>query len=320
MIGSTANPQVSERQRPTHTGCNRRGDGSLKLLLELQQSKDQSQAEPADLQLSVPKGGEFVQDFGPIIGTSDAFKRVLIQGQQVAPTDTAILILGETGTGKELLTHAIHSLSQRHDRPLVKVNCAALSPTLIESKLFGHEKRRSIGFGSSRVGCFEAAHGGTIFLDEIGELALELQVKLLRVLEEGECERLGSNRRIRVNTRVIVATSRDLEEAVRCGSFRANLYYRLNAFPIRLPALRERREDIMLLAKFFVGQISQRLGKQVETIPRAAQEALEGYSWPGNVQELKNVIERAVIITQGRELRLLDSLRQAGAGGAGVEH
>jgi formate hydrogenlyase transcriptional activator len=274
------------------------------LFLRVQQLKDQVQDEDADQQ-EIP----LAHDFDQIVGSSVALKQVLRQAQQVAPTDTAILILGETGTGKELLAQAIHSLSARHSRTLVKVNCAALPPTLIESELFGHEKGSFTGANVSRTGRFELAHGATIFLDEIGDLPLELQAKLLRVLQEGEFERLGSSRTIKVDVRLIAATNQDLEEAVRGSKFRADLFYRLNVFPIRMPALRERREDIPLLAHFFVEQISQRLGKRIEKIAREDLEALERYRWPGNIRELRNVIERAVIIAPNGRLQLRNSLR-----------
>jgi transcriptional regulator with GAF, ATPase, and Fis domain len=247
--------------------------------------------------------------FDQIIGKSKAIKQALLKVQQVAPTDTTILILGETGTGKELIAQAIHSISLRCDRPLVKVGCTTLLSTLIESELFGHEKGAFTGANVSRVGRFELADGATIFLDEIGELPLELQAKLLRILQEGEFERLGSSRTIKVDVRVIVATNHDLKEAVRRERFRPDLFYRLSVFPIRMPALRERREDIPLLTRFFIEQSSQRLGKPIEEVSREAVEALKKYHWPGNVRELKNVIERAVIITSDGRLRLLDSLR-----------
>ncbi|HKX27814.1 MAG TPA: sigma 54-interacting transcriptional regulator [Blastocatellia bacterium] len=275
------------------------------LMLNVQQLKDRFQAEKIEL----PEAIKRLHDFGQIIGQSDPLKNVLIQVQQVAPTDTAVLINGETGTGKELVAHAIHALSLRRNHPLIKVNCAALQPTLIESELFGHEKGAFTGAGTSRIGRFELANKATIFLDEIGELPLELQAKLLRVLQEGEFERLGSSRTIKIDVRVIAATNRDLKEASRNGSFRADLYYRLSVFPIRIPPLRERQEDIPPLVNFFVRQISQRLGKQIDALPTATLQALRAYPWPGNVRELKNIIERAVIITPDGRLRLLDDLR-----------
>jgi transcriptional regulator with GAF, ATPase, and Fis domain len=247
-------------------------------------------------------------DFGEIIGRSEALKRTLRQAEQVAPLDTTVLLTGETGTGKELLAHAIHNLSSRKGHTLVKVNCATLPAQLVESELFGHERGAFTGAHSKRVGRFEIANGGTIFLDEIGELPLDLQVKLLRVLQEGEFERLGSSHTVRVDVRVIAATNRNLEEAVHQGTFRSDLYYRLSIFPITIPPLRERREDIPMLVTHFVRQLSLKLGKQIESIPQETMDALLNYPWPGNVRELRNVIERAAIITQGPKLRLLDSL------------
>jgi formate hydrogenlyase transcriptional activator len=273
-------------------------------LLEVERLKDQLQAENLYLREEV----RLAREFGQIIGESEPFKLALSQAEQVAPTDATVLITGETGTGKELLAHAIHNLSARKERSLVMVDCATLPASLIESELFGHEKGAFTGATTARSGRFELANRATIFLDEIGELPLELQTKLLRVLQEGEFERLGSSRTIKVDVRVIAATNRDLEEAVKRGSFRADLYYRLNVFPIRMPSLRERREDIERLAKFFVQQINQKLGKRVMVIPEEVLEAMEQYAWPGNVRELKNVIERAVILSRGGKLRLPESL------------
>jgi len=275
-------------------------------LLEVERLKDQLQAENLYLREEV----RLAREFGEIIGESEPFKLALSQAEQVAPTDATVLITGETGTGKELLARAIHNLSARKERSLVMVDCATLPASLVESELFGHEKGAFTGATMARSGRFELADRGTIFLDEIGELPLELQVKLLRVLQEGECERLGSSRTIKVDVRVIAATNRDLEEAVKRGSFRADLYYRLNVFPIRMPALRERRDDIGVLAKFFVQQVNQKLGKRVVVIPEEVLEAMERYTWPGNVRELKNVIERAVILSRGNgnKLQLTEEL------------
>ena len=271
---------------------------------EVQLLKDQLHAENIYLQEAIM----VAHNFGEIIGRSEPLKRVQRQAEQVAPLDTTVLILGETGTGKELLAHAIHNLSPRKKRPLIKVNCATLPTHLIESELFGHEKGAFTGALARRGGRFEIANGGTIFLDEIGELPLDLQSKLLRVLQEGEFERLGSSHTLKVDVRVIAATNRDLEEAVRKGMFRSDLYYRLSIFPITVPPLRERKEDIPLLVMQFVKQLSVKLGKEIESISQTTMEALKNYSWPGNVRELRNVIERAAIITQGTKLRLLDSL------------
>jgi transcriptional regulator with GAF, ATPase, and Fis domain len=214
--------------------------------------------------------------------------------------------LGETGTGKELLAHAIHNLSPRHKHPLVKVNCAALPAPLIESELFGHEKGAFTGADTKRLGRFALANGGTIFLDEVGELPLELQSKLLRVLEEGEFELVGSSRTVSVDVRLIAATNRNLVEAVANGTFRSDLYYRLNTFPIIMPPLRERLDDIPLLVTHLVHELGRKLGKKIETIPQSAIRALQDYNWPGNVRELRNVIERALIVTRGSKLELLD--------------
>jgi PAS domain S-box-containing protein len=275
-----------------------------KALAEVEQLKDRLHEENIYLQEEI----RVASNFGEITGRSKALRRVLHQAEQVAPVNTTVLILGETGTGKELLAHAIHNLSPRRTHPLVTVNCAALPATLIESELFGHEKGAFTGAGAQRPGRFKIANGGTLFLDEVGELPLELQAKLLRVLEEGEFEPVGSSRTVSVDVRVITATNRNLAEAVHEGNFRSDLYYRLSIFPITLPPLRERREDIPLLVKHLVKQLSLKLGKEIEAIPQEAMTALKNYSWPGNVRELRNVIERAVIITQGTKLRLIDSL------------
>jgi transcriptional regulator with GAF, ATPase, and Fis domain len=222
----------------------------------------------------------------------------------VAGTGTTVLILGETGTGKELLAQAIHSRSQRQDRPMVMLNCAALPATLVESELFGREKGAYTGALTRQMGRFELADGSTLFMDEVGELPLETQVKLLRVLQAGQFERLGSVRSIQVNVRVIAASNRDLEKAVQEGRFRQDLYYRLNVFPIRLPPLRERRADIPLLAWAFVEEFARTMGKKVESIARSSLEAMQRYPWPGNIRELRNVIERAMILGQGPTLHV----------------
>ena len=222
----------------------------------------------------------------------------------MAPTDSTVLILGETGTGKELLARAVHSQSDRKARTMVKVNCAALPSTLIESELFGREKGAYTGALTEQVGRFELAHRSTIFLDEISEMSLELQAKLLRVLQEGQFERLGDPKPIDVDVRVIAATNRDLAEAVQKGQFRNDLYYRLNVFPISIPPLRERREDIPTLVWHIVPEFAERMGKRIESIPKKTMEALQRYSWPGNVRELRNVIENAMIITTGPVLQV----------------
>ena len=241
---------------------------------------------------------------GDIVGNSDAIRNVLEQVEQVAGTDSTVLVQGETGTGKELIAIAIHNLSSRKDRIMVKVNCAALPPTLIESELFGREKGAFTGALSKQIGRFELADNSTIFLDEIDALPLELQAKLLRVLESGEFERLGSPRTVKVNVRIISATNRNLAEVVADKGFREDLYYRLNIFQIKVPPLCERREDILPLAWFFVKGFSESMGKQIESIPQKSVQALQAYSWPGNIRELRNVIERAMIITRGPVLNL----------------
>jgi formate hydrogenlyase transcriptional activator len=239
-----------------------------------------------------------------IVGQSDDIKNVLMQAEQVASTDSTVLIMGETGTGKELLARAIHRLSRRSTKPLVTINCASLPPTLIESELFGREKGAYTGAMTKMIGRFEVADGSTLFLDEIGELSVELQNKLLRVLEEGVFERLGSTKPIKVNIRFIAATNRDLADDVKTGRFRKDLYYRLNVFPIVLPPLRERVEDIPLMVWTFVNEFQQRMGKRIETISKKGMEAMKLYSWPGNVRELRNVIERAMITNRGEILNV----------------
>jgi PAS domain S-box-containing protein len=283
----------------------RDAEESLKKALdEVQRLKDQLHEENVYLQEEI----RVASNFGEIIGSSEALRRVLQKAEQVAPLNTTVSIFGETGTGKELLAHAIHKLSSRGNHTLVKLNCAALPGSLIENELFGHEKGAFTGADARRSGRFEIANGGTIFLDEVGELPLDLQAKLLRVLEEGEFERVGGSHTIKVDVRVIAATNRNLEDAVRNGIFRSDLYYRLNIFPITLPPLRERREDIPILVTHLVKQLGQKLGKTIETIPQETMTKLKNYPWPGNVRELRNVIERAVIISQGPRLQLIDDL------------
>ena len=239
-----------------------------------------------------------------IIGYSEAIRRVLAQAERVATTDSTVLLLGETGSGKELLARVIHHLSGRRERPLVKVNCAALPATLVESELFGRERGAYTGALTRQAGRFEVADGSTLFLDEVAELPLELQAKLLRVLEDGEFERLGSTRPIRVDVRVIAATNRDLAKAVEQGTFREDLYYRVNVFPITVPPLRERAEDIPHLVWAFVQELGESMGKPIDTVPRATMDALRRYPWPGNVRELRNVIERAMIMSRSSTLEV----------------
>ena len=242
--------------------------------------------------------------FDDIIGDSRALKQVLGQVEIVAPTQATVLIQGETGTGKELIARAIHRLSGRSQRTFVKLNCAAIPTGLLESELFGHERGAFTGAIAQKVGRFELAHGGTIFLDEVGEIPLELQSKLLRVLQEQEFERLGSTRTIHVDIRLIAATNRDLAKMVEDHEFRSDLYYRLNVFPITLPPLRERREDIPVLVRYFTQHYAARMKKHIETIPGPSLEALSRYHWPGNIRELENLVERAVILTQGTHLQV----------------
>jgi PAS domain S-box-containing protein len=237
-----------------------------------------------------------------IVGQSAQMKRVLNQAEQVAKTNSTVLLLGETGTGKELLARAIHSMSTRKDRALVTVNCASLPPTLVESELFGREKGAYTGALTRMTGRFEVADGSTLFLDEIGELPLELQSKLLRVLEQGQFERLGSSRTTKVNVRIIAATNRDIEQEVIEGRFRRDLFYRLNVFPIVIPPLRERAEDIPLLVRSVVKEFQKRMGKEIESIPKKTMQALQSYYWPGNVRELRNLIEHAMILSNGKTL------------------
>jgi transcriptional regulator with GAF, ATPase, and Fis domain len=272
--------------------------------LEIKQLKEQIEADYSYLREEI----RLEHNFEEIIGQSHALKYVLLKIEQIAPTDVIVLIQGETGTGKELVARAIHNAGLRNNRPLVKVNCAALPSNLIESELFGYEKGAFTGANTKQLGRFGLADGGTIFLDEIGELPLELQPKLLRVLQEGEFERLGDPRTVTVDVRIIAATNRNLEEEVRKGRFRQDLWYRLNVFPITVPPLRERREDIPMLVEWFVSKVAKKLGKEIRTIHRASMRELESYSWPGNVRELQNVIERAVLNTRGPILQLADKL------------
>ena len=275
-------------------------------LSETRKLKEQLEAERAYLQEEI----KLEYNHENIIGKSDAINYVFYKVEQIAGTDTNVLVLGETGTGKELVARAIHHLSLRKDRALVKMNCAALPSNLIESELFGHEKGAFTGAHSRRLGRFEIADGATLFLDEIGELPLELQPKLLQVIDNGEFERLGSSNTIRVDVRIIAATNRNLEEEVRKGRFREDLWYRLNIFPITMPPLRGRMEDIPLLVNFYVKKISRRLGKTIDIIPASAMNAIQNYHWPGNVRELENVLERAVINSSGPKLRLVDELKK----------
>jgi formate hydrogenlyase transcriptional activator len=242
--------------------------------------------------------------FGDIVGKSSALRRVLEQVAIVAPTDSTVLLQGETGTGKELIARAIHNLSSRRERAYVRMNCAAIPSGLLESELFGHERGAFTGALMQRKGRFELADGGSLFLDEIGDINLELQPKLLRAVQEQEFERLGSSKTIGVNVRLIAATHRDLGAMIREEKFREDLFYRFNVFPIEIPPLRERREDIPLLVSYFVSKLSRRMRKQINSISRQAMDDLTNCPWKGNVRELANFIERAVIVTQGQELQV----------------
>jgi len=275
-------------------------------LYEIKKLKEQLETERAYLQEEI----KLEYNHENIIGQSNAINYVFYKVEQIASTDTNVLILGETGTGKELVARAIHGLSLRKDRALVKMNCAALPSNLIESELFGHEKGAFTGAHSRRLGRFEIANGATLFLDEIGELPLELQPKLLQVIQNGEFERLGSSDTIKVDVRIIAATNRNLEAELRKGRFREDLWYRLNIFPITMPPLRDRLDDIPLLVDFYVDKFSKRLGKSIEMVPVSVMDSLQTYHWPGNIRELENVLERAVISSSGPKLRLVDELEK----------
>jgi len=248
--------------------------------------------------------------FGEIVGDSSALKSVLDQVSTVAPSQATVLILGETGTGKELIARAIHRLSRRQAAPFIKINCAAIPTGLLESELFGHERGAFTGAVSQKIGRMELADGGTLFLDEVGEIPLDLQPKLLRVLQDQEFERLGSNRTIKVDLRLIAATNRDLSQRMAEHQFRSDLFYRLSVFPIRMPPLRERPEDIVLLVRYFVRKFAQRMGRDIESIPKGTIRALTESPWPGNVRELENLMERSVILSSGPTLHVpLSDLR-----------
>ena len=287
------------------------------LELELRESLDEVKA----LQQRLEAENRYLREevagdagFQEIAGKSRAIREVLALAAQVAPTPTAVLLLGETGTGKELLARAIHARSPRAARALIKVNCAALPASLIESELFGHEKGAFTGATSAKPGRFELADGGTLFLDEVGDIPLEVQVKLLRVLQDGEFERVGSVRTRRADVRVVAATNRDLEQAMAEGRFREDLFYRLSAFPIRLPPLRDRREDIPILVWELIQRRQSELGRRIERVPEKAMDALVRYAWPGNVRELGNVLERALILSPGPVLALEAAFAGSGRG------
>jgi transcriptional regulator with GAF, ATPase, and Fis domain len=267
---------------------------NAQLFSEVQQLKNRLVAENVYMQEEI----KLIHNFEEMVGNSEIFKHVLQIVEQVAPTDATVLIRGESGTGKELVARAIHNISPRKDRPLVKVNCAALPSSLIENELFGHEKGAFTGAFSRKIGRFELADRGTIFLDEIGDLPFELQAKILRILEEGELEHVGGLKTIKVDVRIIAATNHNLEKCIENGIFRDDLYYRLNVFPIKIPPLRERKEDIPQLVRHFVRKHSAKLGKNIDIIPHKIMVAFQAHHWPGNIRELENIIERSVIITQ----------------------
>jgi len=276
-------------------------------LTEVKQLKTRLEQENKYLQQEI----KLTHNFEEIISQSKKFKKVLGQVEQVSKTDATVLILGESGTGKELIARAVHNISNRKNRPMVKVNCAALPATLIESELFGHEKGAFTGAIARKVGRFELADGGSIFLDEIGEIPIELQPKLLHVLQEGKFERLGNPNTMKVDVRIIAATNVNLQHAITKGTFREDLYYRLNVFPINIPSLRERKEDIPLLTRHFLLKYNTQFGKKIDVITERVIDSLMNYSWPGNVRELENVIERAVIISPGSKLEIGDAIPKA---------
>jgi len=301
---TTERKLTAEALKKSHNELERQAVELRTALSEIKTLKDQLEAENIYFRQEI----KMKHQLDHILGQSDGLKYVLYRAEQVAPTNTTVLILGETGTGKELIAAAIHNMSPRKERPLITVNCTALPANLIESELFGREKGAFTGADTRQVGRFEVAHGSTLCLDEIGELPLEMQAKLLRVIQHNEFERLGSSHTIKVDVRIVATTNRNLEEEVRKGRFRQDLYYRLNVFPITVPPLRQRKEDIPLLVKAFVERYARKLGKQITSTQKETMKALQDYPWPGNVRELESIIERAVILCPGPVLQLADKL------------
>jgi transcriptional regulator with GAF, ATPase, and Fis domain len=296
--------EIVAQQIETAINNAQQAEALRKALRELEQLKNQLHAEKIYLQEEI----KTEYNFEEIIGHSEPIKTVLRKVEQVAPTDTTVLITGETGTGKELLARAVHNLSPRKDRSLVKVNCGAIAAGLFESELFGHEKGAFTGAAQQRIGRFELADKGTIFLDEVSEMPLDTQVKLLRVIQDGEFERVGSSKPIKVDVRVIAAANRNLSDAVRNGTFRSDLYYRLNVFPIEVPALHERKSDIPLLVNFFLTKLARKHGKDIKGVSKYTMDRLTSYPWPGNIRELQNIIERAVVVSVGPTIQIDESV------------
>jgi formate hydrogenlyase transcriptional activator len=304
--GEILQAQITGRKRAEETFEKAREytESIVETLSEIKTMKDRLEAENIYFREEIRLRSKLVN----IIGQSDGLKYVLYRAEQVAPKNTTILILGETGVGKELIAAAVHDMSPRRERPMITVNCAALPGNLIESELFGREKGAFTGADTRQVGRFEIANGSTLCLDEIGELPLELQAKLLRVIQHNEFECLGSSHTVKVDVRIVATTNRNIEEEVRQGRFRQDLYHRLNVFPITVLPLRQRKEDIPLLVQAFIARYSRKLGKQITSIPKETMKALQDYPWPGNVRELESIIERAVILCPGPALQLADKL------------
>jgi PAS domain S-box-containing protein len=301
---TTERKLIAEALKKSHNELERQAVELRTALSEIKTLKDQLEIENIYFRQEI----KMRHQFDHILGQSDGLKYVLYRAEQVAPMSTTVLILGETGTGKELIAAAIHNMSPRKDRPLITVNCASLPGNLIESELFGREKGAFTGADTRQIGRFEVANGSTLCLDEIGELPLEVQAKLLRVIQHNEFERLGSSHTVKVDVRIVATTNRNLEEEVRKGRFREDLYYRLNVFPITVPPLRQRKEDIPLMVQAFVERYSRKLRKQITSIQKETMKALQDYPWPGNVRELESIIERAVILCPGPVLQLADKL------------